>query len=199
MWLLCFAVLAAAAEDPDGPIKRTKIRACVEATRYKMKQEQAFIGGILATTIFDPKKINDKIAAEILLNCFRNIELRDAAKMVASPNFEVTEEINRILTYETKTFDTERQLFLTKEQKELIAEIEKDFETSSPRSPKDGELKAKPRETFSKLPTVETFTFGSWFVPAFFIGFICLVGLAARSLLKASQKDDKKSKKPKKQ
>lgn len=170
--------LAAAEADLTEADKQTKLRACMELTQLKVSEDVELIDQILETTTFDHRKVVDKITAEILVSCYRNIDLATAQGVLADSSFEMTESLRSILTFKTKTFKTEKQVTLTKEQIKLIAEAEKEH---------------KPSKVL-KFTNAEVFQLGSWYLPVFFVGAFGLIVYVATTALKRSKKADKKTK-----
>lgn len=200
MWLLCLVMLAAADVELEEADKRTKMKVCVELTRFKMRQDKEVIDQILETTIFDHKKVIDKIAAEVLLNCYNKIDLNVANELVSSSEIPMTEELMNILTFETKSFEDEKHVLLTKQQKKLIKDIEKDFEAPKPTKanagktsskPADGNEKAQAKDKFANR---DMFSFGSWYVPVVLVAAFGLIWLAAKKVLNRSKKVEKQIK-----
>jgi hypothetical protein len=197
MWWLGFLVLVIANDaELEELDKRTKMLGCVEITRLKMAEDEAEIDQILATTIFDQSKVIDKIAAEMLLNCYHNIDLSVATDVMKSSDFTLTDELRAIVTFEKTTFTTNGELEMTNEEVDLITTIEKEFERAESRQTQNEARRSQDEEgvKYDSFSNFESFKLGFWFLPVVFGLFFGLILLGARSLLKKQEKTKKKSK-----
>ena len=98
--------------------------ACVDLARIKLDNDADKIEEFANGTTLDYEKIMNKIVAEMLLNCFKNIPLEAAAELVElGIDAETTEENLSFLDYDEAKFKgKEVSLELTQEQKDIIGE-----------------------------------------------------------------------------
>jgi hypothetical protein len=196
MWWLGFLVLVIASDPELEELdKRTKMLGCVEITRLKMAEDEAEIDQILATTIFDQSKVIDKIAAEMLLSCYNNIDLSVATDVMRTSDFTLTDELRAIVTFEKTTFTTNGELEMTNEEIDLISTIGKEFEKAESQQTQNEARNSQDEEgKYKSFSNFESFKLGFWFLPVVFGLFFGLILLCARSLLKKQEKTKKKSK-----
>lgn len=188
MWWLALIVLATA-QDFDELDKRTKMLGCVEATRLKLAEDEQLIDQILETSIYDHGKVIDKIAADMLLNCYQNIDLVTAKEILKDQSFVLTDGLRAILNFDGSSFRSEDDIELSKEQGDLIAQIDNVFKEVE----KKDQQEAEPVK-YGSFSNFDSFKLGSWYLFVVFGLFFGLVLLGAKSLLGEKHKDKKKVK-----
>lgn len=127
-WLYLFGLPFAEDEHSDQHDINTKIVCCVKAVHAKMAEDQLLIYQSLEAVEIDNDKVLDKIAADLLLNCYTNVEISTAEDALLSEVFQLNEALRAVLTYEPLLGLTDEEYEFSAAQRELIDQIDRAFE-----------------------------------------------------------------------
>lgn len=169
--------------------QRTKLLACVEVTRLKMEEDQQLIEKIIDEATFEGAGIPDKIATEMLENCYVAIELSIAADILKAQSFELTDELRAIMSPKEPSFSSQKDTELTSSQIDLINKIEGVFEKSEQRKNQEEDF-----VKYNDFSNFDSFKLGPWYLFVVFGVFFGLVMLGAKKVLHKQVKATKKAK-----
>jgi hypothetical protein len=98
VFVLAVAVVWAAEDNEDQ--KRTKMTACLDLARIRLDRDEKDIDEMVKSTTVDHGRLVNKIVAEMLLNCYKQIELSEAAELVElGTGAEITDARMALLDY----------------------------------------------------------------------------------------------------
>lgn len=121
IWL----ALAALASASDPRINR--MLACCDVIRLKLEEVESEVDIFLYETPFDKQLVIDKLAAEMLVQCFDFITEELAAQVLDQQDFELTEGLRRAVKLRTMQFGTTEELALDEREQMIYDTVIRDL------------------------------------------------------------------------
>jgi hypothetical protein len=176
--ILILLICGALAQEVEET-KRVRMQACIQLAHKKLDKDEPVLNEILETTVFDQEKTMNKVVADMLIKCYNEITLEQAAEVLsAGEALELAESSENLVEYDREQFKSGDEIRLTPEQLRVYEEISRELKGSQDQE--NVEQESVQPEVVTPLKAVEEL--GWYYIMFVILGFSLFFFLASKAL-----------------
>lgn len=102
--------------------QQAKVNACTRLMQGSFRDSQSDIEQIFENTVLEQEKVANKIIADMLVNCYKHIDL-DSVAEILSNDYEADPKHLHLVSFDKSQFIGKSDIELTEEQRMIFSEI----------------------------------------------------------------------------